>query len=51
MLPSCAGRTEPLKRTRCAARGVLSLSLSPTFVRTSTVTSGLVAGGDFAVAW
>ena len=36
---------------RRAARGVLSPSLSPTFVRTSTVTSALVAGGDLAVTW
>ena len=51
VLPSCAGRTEPLKRTRWPIRGVLSLSRSPTFVRTRTVTSGLVAGGDFTVTW
>src|SRR5687768_13810562 len=50
-LPSCAGSTEPLKRTRAPRRGVLSLSLRPTFVRTSTVTSALVAGGDLATTW
>ena len=50
-LPSCAGSTEPLKRTRAPRAGVLSPSRRPTFGRTSTVTSALVAGGAFATTW
>ncbi len=46
--PSCAGSTEPLKRTRAPRAGVLSASRSPTRVRTRTVTSALVACGDLA---
>ena len=49
--PSCAGNTEPRKRTRAPRAGVRSPSRSPTLVRTSTVMSALVVRGARATTW
>ena len=47
-VPSCCGRTVPLKRTRWPLRGVLSATFRPTSGATATGVSALVAGGVVA---